>query len=187
MGNELKRERATLDGDFARGFPAVVDDRARCLVLGSLPGRYSLRVHEYYGLPRNAFWPIIGELFAAGPDVPYEQRLQRLSGHGVALWDVLAASRRPGSLDADIEVATAECNDFVSLFDRYPSISEIFFNGQKAEQLFRRRVWPVLGEERIARMGFHLLPSTSPAHAAMGFHEKLSRWSVVKKLCTVRK
>ena len=104
----------------------------------------------------------------------------------MALWDVLAASHRRGSLDADINESTAVCNDFNALLTAHPSISEIFFNGQKAEQIFKRRVLPQLSEDIVARIHLQVLPSTSPAHAAMGFDEKLSRWFAVKEVCTAR-
>ena len=53
------------------GFPPIADARARVLVLGSLPGRKSLEMREYYAQPYNAFWRIMGELFGAGPALAY--------------------------------------------------------------------------------------------------------------------
>jgi len=160
------------------GFPPVVDPGCRVLILGSLPGRRSLAEQRYYALPRNAFWPIMGRLFDAGPERPYRQRLDRLLAHRVALWDVLEASVRPGSLDSNIVESTVRCNDFEGFFRAFPAIERVFFNGRKAEQVFMRRVLPALSGGRTIR--YQTLPSTSPAHAAMSFEEKLSRWTVVK-------
>ncbi len=169
------------DGALSVGFPPVADADCRVLILGSLPGRRSLAERQYYALPRNAFWPIMGALFGAGPDRPYAERLERLLQAHVALWDVLGAGVRPGSLDAAIVESTARCNDFESLFRACPAIERVCFNGRKAEQLFRRRVLPGLSRELRERPRAYLtLPSTSPAHAAMSFEEKLSRWSLVK-------
>ena len=87
----------------ASGFAPLVAAGARLLVLGSLPGVRSLRDGEYYAQPRNAFWPIMGELTGARPDLPYAERGARLVAAGVALWDVCGSARRAGSLDAAIE------------------------------------------------------------------------------------
>jgi double-stranded uracil-DNA glycosylase len=165
--------------ELSIGFPPVVGGRAKVLILGSLPGRRSLEAREYYAQPQNAFWRIMRELVGAGPELDYESRLDRLSDAQIALWDVLAAGERPGSLDASIVKATAIVNDFPSLFARAPGIELICFNGRTAEALFDRRVAPTLAPPQlaIARLA---LPSTSPAYASMPFSAKLERWSVVR-------
>jgi hypoxanthine-DNA glycosylase len=163
---------------LARGFPPVIDERARVLVLGSLPGRASLEAGQYYAQPQNAFWRIMGALVEAGPELGYLQRLARLKRSSLALWDVLAAARRDGSLDASIIRETATVNDFASLFERHRRIELVCFNGRTAEELFRRRVLPSL-PARLASVALHALPSTSPAHAGMSFEAKLERWSIL--------
>jgi hypoxanthine-DNA glycosylase len=57
------------------GFPPVADPRARVLVLGSLQGPVSLRERQYYAQPRNSFWRIMGVLFGAALERPYEEAL----------------------------------------------------------------------------------------------------------------
>jgi len=163
---------------LARGFPPVIDDGARVLVLGSLPGRASLEARQYYAQPQNAFWRIMGALVGAGPELGYRQRLARLKRSSLALWDVLAAGQREGSLDAAIVRATAIANDFASLFERCHGIELVCFNGRTAESLYRQRVLPSL-PARFAGIALHALPSTSPAHAGMPFAVKLDRWSVL--------
>ena len=164
---------------MAQGFPPVIDENARVLVLGSLPGRASLEAGQYYAQPQNTFWRVMGALVGAGPELAYAERLARLKSASLGLWDVLAAARRDGSLDASIIRETATVNDFASLFERHPRIERVCFNGRTAEELFRRRVLPSLSPARLASVALHLLPSTSPAHAGMRFEDKLERWSVV--------
>ena len=92
-----------------------------------MPSVRSLESREYYAHPRNAYWHIMGELFGAGPDLAYAQRLERLRELGIALWDVVASCDRPGSLDANI--SAAEPNDLVALLRDQPTIRDVFFNG----------------------------------------------------------
>lgn len=161
---------------LSHGFPPVAAPGARALILGSMPGQASLRAGQYYAHERNAFWRIMGDLLGAGPDLPYAQRLEKLTGAGIALWDVIAACERAGSLDADIVRHSVAPNDFVAFFAVHRDIARVFFNGAAAETAFRRHVLPALPglSLRLAR-----LPSTSPAHAALGYADKLAAWSAL--------
>ncbi len=161
---------------LAQGFPPVVAADARLLILGSMPGQASLAAHEYYAHPQNAFWRIMGDLFGAGPTLPYAVRLAKLQAAGVALWDVMAACERPGSLDADIVPGSVQANDFAAFFAVNRCITRVFFNGAAAETAFRRHVLPGLGEAGLA---LQRLPSTSPAHAALSYDKKLAAWSQI--------
>jgi hypoxanthine-DNA glycosylase len=155
------------------GFPPVSRANARVLVLGTLPGVESLRQGQYYANRHNAFWRIMAELTFVAPDAPYAARLEGLTKSGVALWDVCAAARREGSLDADIRETIP--NDFEGFFRAHPCIKLIGFNGQAAAKLFRQHVAPSLSEAARQIPGV-TLPSTSPAHASMNFERKRALW-----------
>jgi len=161
-------------------FAPIAPRDAAALILGSLPGRKSLEIQQYYAHPQNAFWKIIAELFGAASSMPYLRRLKILTANKIALWDVLAAAERPGSLDSSIVPHSAVPNDFAAFFRAHPRIRRVYFNGQKAETLFRRRVFPTLGPE-FAGIRFECLPSTSPAHAGMTFAKKLDKWKRIKE------
>jgi len=156
--------------DASEGFPPVARASARILVLGSLPGARSLAEQEYYAHPQNVFWPLMNEIFGIRGN--YADRCRGLMDNRVALWDVLQASVRPGSLDADIRVDTAVANDFGAFLAKYPGIERIAFNGKKAEALFMRMV----PHDLHAHLKLVGLPSTSPAYAAMSYSGKLSAW-----------
>lgn len=163
------------------GFPPLAGHNPVVLVLGSLPGKKSILEGEYYAHPRNAFWKIMGELFGATPDLPYAERVARLTSQRVAVWDVLQSSSRPGSLDSAIQLPSAASNDFPGLLRRHPNITSICFNGKKAADLFGRlAAGPVL--RQYPQLQLETLPSTSPAHAAMPYAEKLKYWSFVRKV-----
>lgn len=162
-----------------RSFAPVFRADARVLVLGSMPGAASLAAAQYYAHPRNAFWPIMGALFGAGPELPYGERLQRLTAAGVALWDAIGACTRSGSLDSAIDRDSIEANDFAGLFAACPAIGHVFFNGGAAENAFRRHVR--LPAAQAARLAFTRLPSTSPAYAARSAAVKLAAWRCVRE------
>ncbi len=159
--------------DQARCFPPIASPDARVLILGSMPGRASLAAGQYYAHPRNAFWPIMGALLGLDPALPYPERAARLAAAGVALWDVLHACTRPGSLDAAIDRDSAEHNDLAAFFAAQPGIRHVFFNGAAAAALFRRH-----GQLPAGTTGTRL-PSTSPAHAGRSFADKLAAWQAV--------
>jgi len=167
----------TTAAPLVRSFAPLFRADARVLVLGSMPGTASLAAAQYYAHPRNAFWPIMGALFGAGPELPYAQRLERLASAGVALWDVIGRCARAGSLDSAIAPASIEANDFAGLFAACPGSGHVFFNGTAAETAFRRHV---RGRIALPPLHFARLPSTSPAHAARGLEAKLAAWQVVK-------
>jgi len=162
----------------SQGFPPVADASARVLVLGSLPGPVSLRERQYYAQPRNAFWPIMGALFGASVARSYDERLQILIRHGIALWDVCASAHRVGALDAAIRRSSVVPNDIAAFLESHRQVRLICFNGQTAAQLYRRHVLPTLPAS-LQAIRCETLPSTSPAHAAMRFEEKLERWSII--------
>lgn len=158
-----------------RAFPPVVSPTATVLILGSMPGEASLRAQQYYAHPRNAFWSILEAVTGVPAGADYADRVAALSAAGIALWDVLHACEREGSLDAAIVDATSVPNDFTAFFREHPAIRRVLFNGAKAEQCFRRQV---MGRQEIPE-GLQLsrLPSTSPAHAGVSRIHKQAAWA----------
>ena len=174
MGNKSVTRRARLD----ECFPPVVGNHPHTLILGSLPGQKSLQMQQYYAHPQNVFWKLMEQLFGAASPLPYTRRVKILTDHNIALWDVLATAERPGSLDSSIVHASARANDFASFLRDHPKIRRVFFNGRKAEDLYRRFVLPDL--ETHAEVRYECLPSTSPAHAGMNFARKLEHWARIR-------
>ncbi len=157
-----------------RGFPPIAAADARILILGSMPGEASLAAGEYYAFRHNQFWRIAGEICGVAPDAPYARRTAALKRRGIALWDVVESCVRPGSLDAAIRDDTVRVNDFAGFIASHPGIRRVCFNGRKAESAWRRHVLPALPAAR--KLEYRLLPSTSPAHAGMGYRSKLRAW-----------
>ena len=162
--------------DFAESFAPVARADAAVLILGSMPGRKSLKAVRYYAHPQNHFWKIMAALLGFAPDMPYEARLAALQAAGIALWDVMHSCHRVGSLDASIQPDTVEANDFASFFAAHPRIRSVFFNGATAQTTYMRHVLPTV---QSLPLQYTRLPSTSPAHASLSFAQKLEAWKVV--------
>lgn len=167
------------------GLPPLVDAGTRVLVLGSFPGLASLAAQQYYGHPRNHFWPVMQAVFqeviavGAQPyskdcyeikhaEMPqdYLQRCQWLRAHGVGLWDVYASCERRGSLDADIR--QARVNDLASLKTLCPHLALVAHNGGESFRHHRHTL--ALGVPVVR------LPSTSPANASWSYEQKKAAW-----------
>lgn len=151
------------------GFPPVVGVSPRILVLGSMPGVESLNKQQYYGHPRNQFWPIISLLFNIDLPADYWGRLKILKQNRIALWDVIHACRREGSLDSNLK--DVEVNGFDHLIRKHKSIKAVFCNGQTSYKLFRKYNGHI-------DLPIIVLPSTSPAYT-ISLDEKLLAWKQI--------
>jgi hypoxanthine-DNA glycosylase len=155
------------DSSQLTGLAPVIAPDTRILILGSFPGAASLAAQQYYAHPRNQFWKLVGALI--GEDLyalPYAERLPRLLAHRFGLWDVLAGCEREGSLDSSIRNPAA--NDFERLRHRCPALETVGFNGQASGKF----------APQFAQQGYRtvVLPSSSPAHMALTFEQKLAVW-----------
>ena len=145
----------------------MIERSTRLVVLGSFPGAASLAAQQYYGHPRNHFWPILAAIW--GVDLvalPYEQRIAHLCARGLGLWDVYAACRREGSLDRAIQAAVP--NDLAGLAARLPQLQAIAHNGGESARAMKRTA--------ALSVAVVKLPSTSPANASWSFERKLAAW-----------
>lgn len=157
-------------------FAPIAEKNAGILILGSMPGKASLEANQYYAHPRNQFWPIMAEILGVSALPDYAAKVQMLLDAHIALWDVMKSCYRPGSLDTAIAKDSIVPNDFKTFLQEHQDVAHIFFNGAAAEQAFRRLVLPGLSDKSLT---LHRLPSTSPAHAALSYLQKLQSWQVV--------
>ena len=161
---------AGASGPLLTGLAPVAGPATRLLLLGSFPGVASLQAQQYYGHPRNHFWPILGTLWGCDlPALPYPDRLAVLQQHGLGLWDVYATCHRPGSLDSAI--TQAQPNDVRGLAARLPLLAAIAHNGGTSA-----------GSMRITAtsgLPVYRLPSSSPANATWSLARKCAAWGAV--------
>lgn len=154
------------------GLAPVVSARTRMIILGSFPGVASLVAQQYYGHPQNQFWKILQALWPAEPlpgQGDYAGRCAWLLQRRLGVWDVYAACEREGSLDSKIRHGAL--NDFSALLAACPDLRAIAHNGGES---FRHAV-----HTRQLGCAVERLPSSSPAHAAWSFEQKLAAWRAV--------
>ncbi len=157
-----------------KSFGAVVDERTRVIVLGSLPGDLSLERGEYYAKPTNQFWRLIGAV--VGSDLkalPYPKRLLALRAAGIGLWDVIMTAHREGSLDAAIREHRP--NPLRELAESLPALRAIAFNGGKPAAIGRKQF------DSATKLTLINLPSSSAAYCAMSVERKQSQWMELKQ------
>jgi double-stranded uracil-DNA glycosylase len=155
---------------IVNGFSPLVDADSRLIILGTLPGKTSLKASQYYADPGNSFWFIMSDLLGIAGN--YEQRVKGLLKQRFGLWDVLHQAEREASLDGSIIRGTEVPNDFASLLASHPSIEAVHFNGTRAERYFR---------DLVPRMNVALgrLPSSSGANTHLTKAAKLEKWRAV--------
>ncbi len=158
--------------EISCGLSPVTGPEPRILILGSFPSILSLARNEYYGNPRNRFWTVMEDLFGIPATLPYPERARRLTGNYVALWDVISTCSRPGS--ADSRIRNPVPNDIPGFIRAHPSVRLVALNGSTAGRLYHRCA-VVPGIPSV------ILPSTSPANAAVTFAAKLKAWEIIKE------
>ena len=157
-----------------QSFDAVVDERTRVVVLGSLPGEISLQRGEYYANPTNQFWRLIGSVVGHDlVELPYRERLARLRDSGIGLWDVVKTADRSGSLDSAIR--NHQANTLHATVDRLPALRALAFNGAKSAAIGRKQ----MGSE--ASVALVSLPSSSAAYCSISFDRKRAEWLRLKE------
>lgn len=149
-------------------FEPIVGKKPRVLILGTMPGKKSLKTGEYYSDPKNQFWAMIETLYNGGKSFQcYEEKLKCLKNNNIALWDVYECCERKGSLDEDIKDATPNKLDI--FLKNNPTISVVLCNGKRAWRELKKRQLPI---------EFHCMPSTSDRYFSMPKEKKIEKWRV---------
>jgi TDG/mug DNA glycosylase family protein len=153
--------------------PDVLAPAPACVFCGINPGRVSAAAAAHFANPRNDFWRLLHDArFTPRRLEPAEQHA--LPEHGYGLTN---AARRttPGSGDL-------RRGDFAGAAERLERIAAelrprvIAFVGKEAYRgTFDERPELGLQERRLADTALFVLPSTSPANAAVPYDERL-RW-----------
>ncbi len=155
-------------------FPPIAKSDAKILILGTMPGKKSLEINEYYGFKHNTFWKIMFKLFEQEFSEDYNVKKKLLLENKIALWDTLKFCERKGSLDSNIK--NEEANNFKKFFLEHTNIKDVIFNGKASYNFFKKYVG--LNDD----FNYYILPSTSPANAMKKYEVKLKEWTIIKDI-----
>lgn len=151
----------------------MYDKDSRILILGSFPSIKSREQQFFYGHKQNRFWRVVAQVFDCAVPESIEQKREMLLTHHVAVWDVIASCEITGSSDASIrDVIPNDLSVILSQAD----IQAIYTNGGKAQELYRKYIFPVNGREAVS------LPSTSPANAGYSLQRLVEAWKVIREI-----
>jgi len=154
------------------GLAPVYDENSKILILGSFPSVASRAEGFFYGHPRNRFWRVLSAVLGECVPSTVEEKKRLLLGHGIALFDVLAACEIEGSSDSSITGAIP--NDLTPILST-GKIERIFVNGKTAERLYNQYLKKKTG------LPATVLPSTSPANAAWSEERLKAAWQEIKR------
>ena len=149
----------------------VYNENSKILILGSFPSVKSREQGFFYGHPQNRFWKVVAAVHDCAVPVTVEEKRAFLLEHGIAVWDVIQSCEILGSSDSSIKDAVA--NDLRVILDA-ADIRQIFVNGKKAEELYKKYIAPKIGRDAVC------LPSTSPANAAWSVERLVAEWKRIR-------
>ena len=156
------------NSNLSYSFSPLIHKDVEILILGSLPGKKSLELKEYYGHPRNRMWKILCAITNCDIPTDYGSKKIFLQKNKIGLWDVALSAERKGSLDSNIKKEIP--NDLDSLLLEFPSIKVIGFNGKKSESMYKKFF------ELNKSIKYVSLPSSSPANMAISFEDICLKW-----------
>ncbi len=155
---------------IVHSFEPVYDKDSEILILGTLPSVKSRENNFYYGHKQNRFWKVLATLLKEPVPQTIEEKKAMLLAHRIALWDVIQSCDIKGSSDSSIK--NVQPTDIGMILEK-TNMTQIYANGNKAGQLYKRYQFPITGIEAT------VLPSTSPANAAWSLARLCEAWKTI--------
>ncbi len=155
---------------IVHSFEPVYDKDSEILILGTLPSVKSRENNFYYGHKQNRFWKVLATLLKEPLPDTIEEKKAMLLAHRIALWDVIQSCDIKGSSDSSIK--NVQPTDIGMILEK-TNVTQIYANGNKAGQLYKRYQFPITGIEAT------VLPSTSPANAAWSLARLCEAWETI--------
>lgn len=157
-------------GSTPSAVPDVLAPGLSCVFCGINPGRVSAAAAAHFANPRNDFWRLLHDAnFTPRLYDPQEQFSLLELGIGVT-----NAAYRTTSGSGDLKRGDFDSDEFEARIRSVAPRAVAFVGKEAYRGLFNER--PELGPQlrSIGRTGLFVLPSTSPANAAVPYDERLS-------------
>ena len=148
-------------------FLPVYDENSKILILGSFPSVKSREQGFYYGHPQNRFWKVMAAVLKCEAPKTIEEKKKMLLANHIAIWDVIDSCDIIGSSDSSIKNVVPA--DIAGMLPK-TSITLIFANGKTAGNLYKKF------SEESTGLPAVVLPSTSPANAAVSLEKLIEVW-----------
>lgn len=164
------------------GLDPIYNKESQILILGTFPGRESLKRRAYYSDRNNQFWKIIYSIYQVDYSENVEDRKKLLLDHHIALWDVLKECDRvteDGKESSSDKYIINEIPNDIQRVISESKISTILINGktknkgEKAKNPYKyymKYVWEKILVDPV------LLPSTSGLNTNQNLEEKIQIW-----------
>ena len=148
-------------------FAPIIDSNSKVLILGSVPSVKSVEQGFYYMNPRNRFWRVLSRI--VGQDLTSmdsDGKTKALKGAGIALYDSVHRCKIEGSKDSSVKVVDATD---ISRLVQGSNVETVLCNGRLSYDT-AKKYNPDWADRLV------LMPSTSPANAAMSEQKLLEIW-----------
>jgi double-stranded uracil-DNA glycosylase len=156
-----------------RSLPDVVAPNLRCVFVGINPGIRSAEAAQHFANPRNDFWRLLADAGLTPRLLDPSEQLT-LVDHGLGITN---AARRVTRGSGELRrIDFADAQERLGLIAREQRPGMLAFVGKKAYSgTFNEGAELGLHTRRLEGVPLFVLPSTSPANAAVPYAEKL-RW-----------
>lgn len=138
-----------------KGLSPIFNPNSKILILGTIPSQASRETNTYYANNSNRFWKVICEYLGAAIPDTYDQKIQLLNQHNIAVWDLIDACEIEGSKDSTIQ--NPIFNNLQDLLNK-TNIELILLNGKTALEMYEKNF-------KELPVYYKVVPSTSSVNA----------------------
>lgn len=162
----------------AIGFPPLMCETPKILVLGTIPGKGSINAGEYYYDGSNRLWKVLSSITGEPVPTNYNDKKTLLARHGIVLWDYYHKVIRIDSSDNGI--ISGEPNNIPQFLANNPTIKTVAILGFGKWKLFGERIKSFCDHtESLCDIRVLRLPETSGLNARWNLARLCNEWRCI--------